>query len=541
MEPQKHFGRALPRMEHVRAPQHTLDRIDTSLDVPQDIRDLQTIVATINIPDSINVEDVDVGITITHNWVRDLTIWLERDSVYFDTIEYRDTIQTDTGFVLHDTFWVDIVDSVASAVLLDLFPGDSIVNMTDCWFDDDAGRSIYEGLPPFTGGYRPLRSIDSLFAGHSAAGQWRLYVRDRYTRDEGVLESFQLEINGIASLVGTVRNAETNSPVVNATILVIDTTLFDSTQADSTGFDTLAHGTTLTNGTYRFSRLDPGNYRIEAKATNYDSAFVDGVVIVDGATTTQDFALIPQISFTDISYTGPSVPIPDLSRVVVPLEVSSLLDSVLILDLDLTVNISHTYIADLFIALQHPNLDSITMFDPPLQPSLDSHMVNCRFDDEATTSITQGRGPFTGSFRPVAPLSGFDSLEADGTWNLIVQDYAEGDIGTVQSFTLHIETELLDAEDDRNAILPESFKLHPAYPNPFNPSANFTLDVVRTQDIELQVFDITGRLVETLHSGRLNAGSHHFIWSPLTAASGMYFVRAHSTDLSQTIKLVLLK
>jgi len=136
-------------------------------------------------------------------------------------------------------------------------------------------------------------------------------------------------------------------------------------------------------------------------------------------------------------------------------------------------------------------------------------------------------------------LSHFDNLQAAGAWQLNVEDFGAGDLGTLQGFTLHFVLPL-DAEEDVH-FTPESFVLHPAYPNPFNPSANFTLDVVRTQDIELQVFDITGRLVETLHSGRLNAGSHHFIWSPLTAASGMYFVRAHSTDLSQTIKLVLLK
>ncbi|MBL0062258.1 MAG: T9SS type A sorting domain-containing protein [bacterium] len=110
------------------------------------------------------------------------------------------------------------------------------------------------------------------------------------------------------------------------------------------------------------------------------------------------------------------------------------------------------------------------------------------------------------------------------------------------SLQVHLHLQMAPAAtDDAPISVPELFHLHPAYPNPFNANVSLSLDVTRTQNVQLQVFDITGRLVETLHSGKLNAGSHRFIWSPLTAASGMYFVRAYSQDLSQTIKVVLLK
>jgi hypothetical protein len=105
---------------------------------------------------------------------------------------------------------------------------------------------------------------------------------------------------------------------------------------------------------------------------------------------------------------------------------------------------------------------------------------------------------------------------------------------------LHFQSPLLGV-DDRNAGLPQAFELHPAYPNPFNSTVNLTLDVARAGDVRLEVFDITGRLVETLHSGTLNVGSHRFFWAPLHAASGMYFVRASTSDLKQTMKIVLLK
>lgn len=530
VEPQKHFGRVLPTMEHLRTPQYSLDELYTSPNVPQDIRDLETIVATINITESFNVEDVDVGVTITHPWVRDLTISLERDSIFIDTVFVRRDTVWDSDTTFHwDSIFVYLQDStVASVLLLDLFPGDSIVNMTDCWFDDDAGRGIYSGLPPFTGGFRPLQRVDNMFAGHDALGEWRLKVRDRFLGDEGVLESFRLEINGIASLTGTISNSVTNTPIANATVLVIDTALAD----------TIGRTTTLTNGTYSFSRFDAGNYRVYASATSYSADSVDGVVITQGQTTVQNLSLVPQLNFVDVPLPDTSIFIPDTTRITVALDVSELTGT--ILDCDVTVNISHTYMADLFISLQHPLGDSITLFDPPLAPDIGDNMIDCRFDDEAITPIGVGTGPFTGFFQPVEALSGLDSLTPNGTWHLIVQDYGIADTGFVNSFILHFQLPT-SAADDPETALPESFKLHPAYPNPFNATVNFTLDVLREQDVQLKVFDITGRLVETLYSGKLTTGSHKFYWAPIKAASGIYFVRAEATDVMQTMKIVLLK
>jgi len=532
-EPQKHAGRSLPQQQNVRVPERSLDDLYTCRDTPIPIPDASTIVAVIDVPTSFNVEDVDVGVTITHPWVRDLQLILERDSVYLDSIRFIDSTFVDTVWV-RDTTWQDtLIDSVASVLLLDYFPGDSIVNMTDCWFDDDANRGIYEGLPPFTGGFRPLRSLDSVFAGHDAQGEWRLRVRDRFAVDVGVLESFSLELNGVVSLTGTVTNSVTGAPVTNASVLLIDTT-----GTDSTGADTLAQRLTGSDGRYFISRVNSGSYRMIAAATDYDSVVVDGVLIMDQQTTTRDFALVPQFDFTDVSYTGGRVFLPDTSTVTVPLEVANISSE--ILDLDVTLNILHTYIADLTISIVHPAGDTVILFNPPIVPSLGANMTNCRFDDEATTQIGQGTGPFTGSFVPEEPLSPLESLNPIGIWTLSIQDFGVGDTGYVEGFVLHFQSELLDA-DDREVGLPQAFKLHPAFPNPFNASVGLTLDVLREQAIELAVYDIMGRLTTTLHSGKLTAGSHRFVWTSVNAASGMYFVRASTLDAAQTIKIVLLK
>ncbi len=513
----------------MRAAHHSLDVLYSADGLPQDIRDLQTTTAIINIPETFNVEDIDVGLTLQHTWVRDLTIWLERDSIFIDTVFVRrDTVWDDSVNFHFDTTWAYVPDTTfATVLLLDLFPGDSVVNMTDFWFDDDAGRGVYEALPPLTGGYRPLRSLDSMFVGHNAIGQWRLKVRDRYLFDEGVLQNFWIEINGVASLTGVITGSTCGLPISGASVVVQDTVTSDTV------------GNTVTNGAgeYSVNRVATGDYRVTVKAAGYDSLVVSPVAIVQNQHTQLDAVLISTAGTCDVSYSGAAVPIADLARIEVPLTVTP---TGRIQDIDVTINCLSTWIAELAFVLEHPGGDSITLFkfESPL-PDLGDNMVNCRFDDEAEISFADTAAPFTGTFKPLDSLSRFDNLQAAGVWHLNVEDFGAGDTGTLQGFTLHLA---LPLDGEENApFIPESFKLHPAYPNPFNPSTSIALDVTRTQDIKLQVFDITGRLVETLFSGKLNAGSHHFIWSPLTAASGMYFVRAYSTDLSQTMKIVLLK
>lgn len=528
-EPRKHFGATRPQQPLVRWPHQALDSLYSAPGLPLPIEDLHITVATIIVPDSYNVEDVDVGLTLTHPWVRDLTIWLERDTTVLDSFFVRrDTLWvTDTTWRWDSTWQDTLIPSVAQALLLDLFPGDDIVNMTDTWFDDEARDSIYHGLPPFTGVYKPLRSMDSLFVGHNAYGEWRLVVHDNFLGDEGLLEAFQLEINGVQVLRGTITSSTCGLPLGGASVVVQDLALVD----------TIALTTTAANGTYGFTRLAPGSYAMLVRAATYDSLWITPVVVDGVNPTVVDAIMIADSGTCDVIYPGPARPIADQARVEVELNVPL---APPIMDLDVTVNCASSWITELRFALVHPAGDSITLFSfGDTLPDRGDNMVNCRFDDEAAQSYADGEGPFTGSFRPYEALSLFDNRSPQGTWTFSADDYGVGDTGTLQNFTLHFALPV--AADEHDALLPEAFALHPAYPNPFNPSTALTLDVAQTGDYSLDVFDVTGRLVATLYDGKLSGGRHEFHWTALEASSGVYFARALSASQQQTIKLVLLK
>ncbi|NHZ86967.1 MAG: T9SS type A sorting domain-containing protein [Planctomycetia bacterium] len=57
----------------------------------------------------------------------------------------------------------------------------------------------------------------------------------------------------------------------------------------------------------------------------------------------------------------------------------------------------------------------------------------------------------------------------------------------------------------------------------------------------LQIFDITGRLMETLVNGELVSGEHEITWNADNLPSGVYFVRLQSGEFVMNQKVLLIK
>lgn len=89
--------------------------------------------------------------------------------------------------------------------------------------------------------------------------------------------------------------------------------------------------------------------------------------------------------------------------------------------------------------------------------------------------------------------------------------------------------------------LPTTLKLHAAYPNPFNPATTVKIEVPEQQRIVVEVYDLRGRRIKTLHDGELDAGFHTLTFDGRTLSSGSYFIRMQADSKIQTQKCVLLK
>jgi subtilisin-like proprotein convertase family protein len=109
-----------------------------------------------------------------------------------------------------------------------------------------------------------------------------------------------------------------------------------------------------------------------------------------------------------------------------------------ITDINVTLNITHTYESDLDIYLVSPNGTTVSLI--PRVGGSDDNFTNTTLDDEASTSINAGSSPYTGSYIPSQPLSTFDGQDARGVWTLRIDDDAGGDYGYLLDWTLSITT-----------------------------------------------------------------------------------------------------
>ncbi len=78
---------------------------------------------------------------------------------------------------------------------------------------------------------------------------------------------------------------------------------------------------------------------------------------------------------------------------------------------------------------------------------------------------------------------------------------------------------------EEKARQPLAFALYQNYPNPFNPVTTIAYDLPTRSHVTICVYDLRGRLVETLMDGKQDAGHYTVQCQTKLMASGVYFVR----------------
>ncbi len=89
--------------------------------------------------------------------------------------------------------------------------------------------------------------------------------------------------------------------------------------------------------------------------------------------------------------------------------------------------------------------------------------------------------------------------------------------------------------------LPSNFELEQNYPNPFNPTTVIRYQLPAASHVALKVYDVLGRVVETLVDGKQNAGYYNVTFNANKLSSGVYIYRLQSENVSISKKLVLVK
>ena len=103
----------------------------------------------------------------------------------------------------------------------------------------------------------------------------------------------------------------------------------------------------------------------------------------------------------------------------------------------------------------------------------------------------------------------------------------------------------LSPQEDESA-LPERTRLLAIYPNPFNPAAHISFELDQPGLVQIQIYDVGGRLVRSLTNRQFEAGQSEEIWNGRDDAgrsvpSNVYYARMRAGAVVQMQKMTLLK
>jgi hypothetical protein len=151
-------------------------------------------------------------------------------------------------------------------------------------------------------------------------------------------------------------------------------------------------------------------------------------------------------------------------------------------------------------------------------------------DAESCGSARQKRlslviGDHEGSQSP--PLLLITYFDQDG--NVIatseVSDYASGEVSTAT----------VDAETRSNIATMN------VYPNPTDDQATFTYTIGRSRNLKVDLYDLNGKLLETIDEGTRGAGHHQLQLYTGHLPPGMYVIRLQSEDSVQSLRLSVVR
>ncbi|MCG3120213.1 MAG: hypothetical protein ALAOOOJD_02840 [bacterium] len=102
-------------------------------------------------------------------------------------------------------------------------------------------------------------------------------------------------------------------------------------------------------------------------------------------------------------------------------------------------------------------------------------------------------------------------------------------------------TTAVDAKTDSKP--PQSFTLEQNFPNPFSSSGTttFAYSLPRASEVELTIYDISGKVLAVLLRASQSAGMHKIVWEARGVAAGMYFIKMRADDYQAMRKLVLIR
>jgi 1,4-alpha-glucan branching enzyme len=131
---------------------------------------------------------------------------------------------------------------------------------------------------------------------------------------------------------------------------------------------------------------------------------------------------------------------------------------------------------------------------------------------------------------------GNDLYTADGNYGEYSIPSYSAAIYSKNQYELGVETP---------SFIPGKFQTLSAYPNPFNPIITIQLELQNitqtNMNVEVNIYDINGRFIQTLLENSIESGVHRIEWRPQNISSGIYIVSLQTEIGIKNQKVLYLK
>ncbi len=121
-----------------------------------------------------------------------------------------------------------------------------------------------------------------------------------------------------------------------------------------------------------------------------------------------------------------------------------------------------------------------------------------------------------------------------------VRIFVEADGSYTQRRTVFLRASETTSTEFEEGI-PEVFSISANYPNPFNPTTSFRVGLPNDDRIQITVYSIDGRKVQTITNNTYTSGWHTFKFDGSQLSSGMYLYRVQNSSEVKTGKMLLVK
>jgi hypothetical protein len=187
------------------------------------------------------------------------------------------------------------------------------------------------------------------------------------------------------------------------------------------------------------------------------------------------------------------------------------------------------------LVIQQDSVLTVCPLENDSDPDNDPLTIHEAGDVGASWSVSVNPGDTTLTFTPAPGFAG------EAVFEYVISD-GKGGLDTAE-VRITVEESMLVRE---GGAVPSSFALFQNHPNPFNPVTQIRVDLPKSCEVSLVIYDVLGREIVQLMTGEQAAGQYRVRWDGRDrygrkVTSGVYFYRIEVGEFVAVRKMLLVR